>query len=140
MSAQPIVGVYLDAADAGLLVRLIDDYSAHLRSGVDDRALGNRVLALRAELDRANARVSARPSNVSANVSVLGAQRDPSQSEVYALIDSGQAAAVLGCTPGNVRDLARRGRLAARRAGGRWVYSLLDVERVAAERARGVHR
>lgn len=140
MSAQPLVGVYLDPADAGLLVRLIDDYSSHLRGSVDGRALGNRVVALRAELDRANARVSARSSNVSSNVSPVGAQRDPAQSDVYALISTSQAAAVLGCTTGNVRDLARRGRLAARRVSGRWAYSLLDVERIATERAHGLRR
>ncbi|WP_064443355.1 helix-turn-helix domain-containing protein [Rhodococcus sp. YH3-3] len=140
MSAQPLVGVYLDPADAGLLVRLIDDYSSHLRGSVDGRALGNRVVALRAELDRANARVSARPTNVSSNVSPVGAQRDTAQIDVYAFIDSRQAAAVLGISPSGVRDLARRGRLVSRKAGGRWVYSLADAERIAAERAHGLRR
>lgn len=140
MSAQPLVGIYLDPADAGLLVRLIDDYSSHLRGSVDGRALGNRVVALRAELDRANARVSARSSSVSSNVSPVGAQRDTAQIDVYAFIDSRQAAAVLGISPSGVRDLARRGRLVSRKAGGRWVYSLADAERIAAERAHGLRR
>lgn len=140
MSAQALVGVYLDPADAGLLVRLIDDYSSHLRGSVDGRALGNRVVALRAELDRANARVSARSSNVSSNVSPVGAQRDTAQIDVYAFIDSRQAAAVLGISPSGVRDLARRGRLVSRKAGGRWVYSLADAERIATERAHGLRR
>jgi len=140
VSAQPLVGIYLDPADAGLLVRLIDDYSSHLRGSVDGRALGNRVVALRAELDRANARVSARSSSVSSNVSPVGAQRDTAQIDVYAFIDSRQAAAVLGISPSGVRDLARRGRLVSRKAGGRWVYSLADAERIAAERAHGLRR
>lgn len=140
MSAQPIRGVYIDADDAVMVVRLLGDYDEHLRSIPNGRPLGPRPLRLKAELAAASARVSGQPSNVSSNVSLTVTVTDSVQDPVYALIDSGQAAAVLGCTPGNVRDLARRGRLAARRAGGRWVYSLLDVERIAAERARGVHR
>lgn len=47
------------------------------------------------------------------------------------LLSTAQAAAVLGCTPGNVRDLARRGALPAHRAGGRWLVErdAVDVRR-----------
>lgn len=122
------------------MVQLIDAYGEHLRTAGKGQVLGNRVVGLRAELSRPNARISGLASNVSSNVSPLGAQRDPAQSGLHALIDSSQAAAVLGCTTGNVRDLARRGQLAARRVGGRWAYNGLEVERIAAERARGLRR
>lgn len=134
-----IVGVYLDAADAGLIVQLIDAFGTHQRN-TGGRPLHGRVLALRAELSRPNARVSDLAQNVSSNVSPVGVQRDPVQSGLYALIDSSQAAAILGCTTGNVRDLARRGQIAARRVAGRWAYNGLDVERIAAERAHGLRR
>lgn len=140
MSAQPLVGVYLDPEAAGLLVRIINDYDAALRAAPGGRVLGRKVMGLRDELDRANARVRTRSSNVSSNVSQVGVQHDPAQSEVYAFIDSRQAAAVLGISPSGVRDLARRGRLVSRKAGGRWVYSLADAERIAAERAHGLRR
>ncbi len=37
------------------------------------------------------------------------------------LLDSEEAAAMLGCSASNVRDLARRGALPAHRSGGRWL-------------------
>lgn len=44
------------------------------------------------------------------------------------LVDTVEAAAVLGCTPSNVRDLARRGALPAHRTGGRWLLERDGVE------------
>lgn len=37
------------------------------------------------------------------------------------LVSTVEAATLLGCSPGNVRDLARRGALPAHRTGGRWL-------------------
>lgn len=44
------------------------------------------------------------------------------------LLDTRQAAAALGCSPGNVRDLARRGALPAHRTGGRWLFERDGVD------------
>lgn len=41
----------------------------------------------------------------------------------HEFVDTVTAAQVLGCTPANVRDLARRGTLPARRIGNRWLVS-----------------
>ena len=45
------------------------------------------------------------------------------------LLDSTEAAKILGITPHAVRALARRGRLPAYRAGGRWLLPAVDVIR-----------
>ncbi|OOL30781.1 hypothetical protein GQ85_17705 [Rhodococcus rhodochrous] len=140
MAARAVSTVQLEAADAALLVRLIDELGAMVRQTGNGRALSPKVMTLRDDLATAGARVSGRAANVSRNVSPVGGQDISDQSDIHALIDTAQAAAVLGITPGGVRDLARRKRIAARRAGGRWVFSLLDVERIAAERARGLRR
>lgn len=44
------------------------------------------------------------------------------------LVSTVEAATLLGCTAGNVRDLARRGALPAHRTGGRWLFERDGVE------------
>lgn len=138
--AAPIVGVHLDAADTALIVKLIDAYEDTLTAGGKGRVLGASVLKLRAELERANARVKAHGPSVRANVNPTGGEQVPGHGEVHGLIDSRQAAAILGITSGGVRHRARTGKIGSRKAGGRWLYSLADCERVAAERAHGLRR
>lgn len=41
----------------------------------------------------------------------------------HEFVDTATAARILGCSPGNVRDLARRGTLPARRVGRVWLVS-----------------
>lgn len=137
--AAPIVGVHLDAADTALMIRIIDELAAKSKA-VDGRGLGAQVLKLRTELDRANARVKAHGPSVRANVNPAVGEQVPGQIDVYGLITSQQAAAILGITPGGVRHRARTGKIGSRKAGGRWLYSLADCERVAAERAHGLRR
>ena len=43
------------------------------------------------------------------------------------VLDTDEAAAVLGISPAGVRDLARRGRLPAKRAGKRWLLAAAPV-------------
>lgn len=61
------------------------------------------------------------------NARVVGPVADSGDDPLYALVDTGQAASILACSANNVRDLARRGTLPARRAGGRWVYDAQAV-------------
>ncbi|MFH5231015.1 helix-turn-helix domain-containing protein [Antrihabitans spumae] len=49
------------------------------------------------------------------------------------LLDSNEVARILGCSPSNARDLARRGTLPAVRTGGRWLFEA-DVVRVRVHR------
>jgi len=44
------------------------------------------------------------------------------------LLTADEAADLLGCTPNNVRDLARRGALPGHRTGGRWLLERDAVE------------
>lgn len=53
----------------------------------------------------------------------------------YALMSTADAARVLECGPRNVIDLVRRGRLVARRTGGRWLVDAASVEAHAARKA-----
>lgn len=52
------------------------------------------------------------------------------------LLDSADAARVLGITGNGVRDLRRRGRLSATKAGGRWLFRRRDLDEFAASRTR----
>lgn len=137
--AAPIAGVYLDAADTALMIRIIDELAAKSKA-IDGRGLGASVLKLRAELERANARVKAHGPSVRANVNPTGGEQVPGQIDIYEFIDTATAARILGLTPGGVRHRARTGTIGSRKAGGRYVYSLNDCERVAAERAHGLRR
>ncbi|WP_018599662.1 helix-turn-helix domain-containing protein [Mycobacterium sp. 155] len=60
---------------------------------------------------------------------------NPCRVTAYDLLDTTEAAAILGITPNAVRDLARRGRLPARRAGSRWLYPAGPVVERAERRA-----
>ncbi|MFI6396661.1 hypothetical protein ACIBED_00935 [Rhodococcus coprophilus] len=138
--AAPITGVYLDAGDTALIVKLIDAYGDMLSAAGKGRVLGASVVKLRVELERANARVKAHGPSVRASVNPTGGEKVPGQGEIHGLIDSRQAAAILGITPGGVRHRARTGKIGSRRVAGRWAYSLADCERVAAEQAHGLRR
>ncbi|MCV7005659.1 helix-turn-helix domain-containing protein [Mycobacterium gordonae] len=51
------------------------------------------------------------------------------------MLDTGEAAAILGIGPNGVRDLVRRGKLPAHRAGGRLLLPALPVVERAERRA-----
>lgn len=72
--------------------------------------------------------------NASGNVRIPGGQGNSWEDTAHAVLNTTQAARILQCTPANVRDLARRQVLPARRSGGRWVYPAEAVQRRAAER------
>lgn len=65
--------------------------------------------------------------NASGSARIGGGHVGAGDADPYAVMSAVEAAKVLGITPNGVRDLARRGRLRARRAGGRW---LLDAHAV----------
>lgn len=96
------------------------------------------LLDAEARLRKAAVGASDSTRSASGGASGVGGHLSSSHSGVYDLVDSVEAAAILGCTPANVRDLARRGRLPAHRAGRGWVYPAQAVaeraERQAAKR------
>ncbi len=124
--------VVLDSSDASYLAealgRLSDALAEHgLRPS-------EQLSAMRVKLAKACANASDASKDTSVDVSKVGAQWDSAHTAAYDLVDSNEAARILGCTPANVRDLARRGRLPRHRAGGRWVYPARSVEQLAARR------
>lgn len=52
------------------------------------------------------------------------------------VLDTDEAAAILGISAAGVRDLARRGRLPAVQAGGRWLLAAVPVVERAEHRAK----
>jgi len=66
------------------------------------------------------------PTDVDASTPVPRGQWLPLSA--HDLLTADEAADLLGCTPNNVRDLARRGALPGHRTGGRW---LLERDAVA---------
>ena len=74
--------------------------------------------AICAQLDEAAAPTDA-GTDAHASTSVPAAPWLPLSS--HDLLSSEEAAAVLGCSPSNVRDLLRRGVLPGHRTGGRWL-------------------
>lgn len=126
--------VLLDSEAAGYLAEALSRFFAVLSEH------GSRPSAqlVDAQAKLRNAAVSASGSarNGSTSVSYVGGRRGSVHSGAYDLVDSGEAARILGCTPANVRDLARRGRLPSHRAGGRWLYPAAAVE----QRAQAANR
>lgn len=117
--------VVLSPADAGYLADALALFEGLARQ-VGSRPTA-KLTALREELAAA-ARVSR--SGGDASVSAGTVVVDPSSPHEY--LDTTEAAAVLGCSPGNARDLARRGSVPAIRAGGRWLLESRAVHARAA--------
>lgn len=124
--------VLLDSNDA----RYVAEALARFLVVLGEHGLRASPTLLDAEARLRKAAVGASDSTRSA--SGVGGHLSSSHSGMYDLVDSVEAARILGCTPQNVRDLARRGRLPAHRAGRGWVYPAQAVaeraERQAAKR------
>lgn len=60
---------------------------------------------------------------------------EPGDYERYDVVETGEAAQLLGCSAANIRDLIRRDRLPARRAGNRWLVSSSAVLELAQRKA-----
>lgn len=126
---ERVNGVLLEAADAQYLLDALD---ALLQDG---RRPAPRLADFIARLRRSAEKLAPTQDDTCAHVRKVGVQQDSVHTALYDLVDSAEAAAILGCTPANVRDLARRGRLPRHRAGGRWVYPAASVVALAERRA-----
>lgn len=125
---ESVRGVLLGAEDARFLVDALDALLV-------DRRPSPRLADVIARLRRTAGKLASAQENTDAGARTFGAQQDSGHTAAYDLVDTGEAAAILGCTPANVRDLARRGRLPAHRAGRGWVYPARSVEVLAEQRA-----
>jgi hypothetical protein len=124
----PITGILLGAEDVRYTLRAFDALlrgrrpSAELAAFID--RLGRTV---------ATTGVSSRDTGTQARQ--VGSGDNSGQPAMYDVLDTAEAAAILGITTNGVRDLARRGVLPAKRAGGRWLYGAHAVVSRAERRA-----
>lgn len=120
---EKVSGVLLDAADADYLARALALFEEVLAKQ------GSRPSPRLVDLERRLSRASSDATRSTTGGYVSGAKdsADRDALSAYEFVDTERAANILGCTPGNVRDLARRGRLPAIRSGGRWLYPAAAV-------------
>lgn len=122
-------GVHLSVADVRVLLDVLDAAAVHADPGP-------RAAHVIRQLRKSVERLTHTTRNAQSSVTF-----DPEsvQHAAYDLVDTAEAAAILGITPGGVRYLADAGRIPAHRAGGRWLYPARAVvhraERQAARRS-----
>lgn len=122
-------GVLLSPEDARFAV---EAFAALLRDRRPSAALADFLERLRARTDAVAGASGRIAGGVARNIA---AQRDSPEYAAYDVLTSTEVAAIVGISPNGVRDLARRGRLAAHRAGGRWLFPATSVVAYAERRA-----
>ena len=125
---ERVNGVLLEPDDARYL---LDALNALLT----DRRPSPRLADFIARLRKTSVKADVSTAKTDADVREVGNEEDSPHDRLYDLVTTGEAATVLGLTPGGVRDLARRGSIPAYRAGGRWVYPARSVVALAEQRA-----
>lgn len=122
-------GVHLSITDVRALLDLLNAAAMHASPGP-------RAAYVIHQLRKSVERLTRATGNAQSGVTI---DAEPVQHAAYDLVDTAEAAAILGVTPGGVRYLAAAGRIPAHRAGGRWLYPARAVvdraERQAARRA-----
>jgi excisionase family DNA binding protein len=113
--------VLLTPGAARVLVELVNRYAQTLRTRGARFTPG--VAALLAQLEEVTA-----DAGTDANARTPVGQHHWQALSAHDLLSTMEAAALLGCSAGNVRDLARRGALPAHRSGGRWLLERDAVE------------
>lgn len=122
-------GVLLSPDDARFAV---EAFAALLRDRRPSAQLADFIERLQARTDAATG-VSGRGTGDHARN--IAAQPGSPDYLPYDVLTSAEVAAIVGVSPNGARDLARRGRLAAHRAGGRWLYPAAAVVAYAERRA-----
>ncbi|WP_422748003.1 helix-turn-helix domain-containing protein [Mycobacterium sp. WMMD1722] len=115
-----VEGVLLSAEDAQYAAEAFEQLLRDRRPSAQLREFIDRL------------RKAGEKSGVSGGITVAGArivggQGVSAQYALYDLLDTGEAAKVLGITANGVRDLRRRGVLPGHRAGGRYFYPAAAV-------------
>ena len=105
-------GVHLSADEVRSLLAVLD---AACRVVRPDARAANVIRQLRSTNDHLMRATGGRPSGKHLPL-------DGNHHAAYDLVDTAEAAAILGISPGGVRYLAEAGRIPAHRAGGRWLY------------------
>lgn len=123
-----VAGVLIEADDARFLL-------AALEALLVGRRPSARLSVFIERLRRSAATLTPAQGNSYGGVRDFGAEPDSGVFGTYDLVDSGEAARILRIGRAGARDLARRGRLPAHRAGGRWLYPARSVLALAEQRA-----
>lgn len=125
-----VTGVLLDPDDARYLADLLDHLCRTTRPSA-------RLTHLAGRLRKSCASLTSTQENGPNHLRDVHIEADPSDHRPYDLLDTDEAARLLGITPAGVRDLIRRGRLTAHRAGrGYLLPARLVVERADRKAAR----
>ncbi|KUI13456.1 hypothetical protein AU191_16840 [Mycolicibacterium acapulense] len=126
-------GVYLTVDDAAYLADVLD----HVCRTVHPSA---RLADLARRLRKSCVALTPTQESSRNHLRDVHSEPDVSHHAAYDLLDTDEAARLLNCSAANIRDLVRRGRLPAHRAGNRWLIPARLVveraERQAARRAR----
>ncbi|MGA5465583.1 helix-turn-helix domain-containing protein [Mycobacterium sp. NPDC050041] len=126
-------GVFITADDAAYIaeaLRLLGRLMAEQRSQPSAR-----LQSVTTKLANAAETGSGATPNGSETLPLRAPHPEGVHARDYATVTAAEAARIIGCGPRNVRDLVRRGRLAARRSGGTWLVDAAAVEAHAARKA-----
>jgi excisionase family DNA binding protein len=118
MSIDRVAGVLLTPDDADYIARALQLLDRLLRENGSTPT--PRLQSVTAKLAKCAETGSAAGSNGRTDCRFGASHADSDQHAGYALISTSDAARLLNCGERNVRDLAARGRLRARRSGGCW--------------------
>jgi excisionase family DNA binding protein len=124
-----VTGVLLNPGEADYVARALDEFAKLLPTLRDSNGKPTpksptpRLVQVTAKLRAAVGTAAAANGTKSALASVLSDDADHG----HAIITCAEAARILGCRERNVRALAQRGRLRARRAGARWNIDAMAV-------------
>jgi excisionase family DNA binding protein len=125
-------GLYLTVDDAAYLAEFLDHVCRNMHPSP-------RLADFARRLKKSCAALTPAQENRRNHLRGVHSEPDMSEHRAYDLVDTDEAARLLGCSAANVRDLVRRGRLPAQRAGNRWLLPARVVieraERKAARRA-----
>jgi Helix-turn-helix domain len=125
---EAVAGVLLAPDDAQYVLDAFD-------SLLIDRRPSAQLADFIARFRRTAVKSGVSSAKTGVDASKFGIQQDSAHHAPYDVLDSGQAAAIIGITASGVRDLARRKAIPAHRAGGRWLYPAPAVVAYAERRA-----
>ena len=132
MIRMPPGAVILEPAEAAYVVEALQ-LLARLLAERRSRPTA-RLVSVTAKLAKAAETGSAATVNGSERTAVRAPDTSDVHAPGYATVTPAEAARIIGCGPRYIRDLVRRGRLVARRAGGRWLVDTASVEGYARRR------
>lgn len=124
MAIERVDGVLLDAQDVDYVVRALELLHGLLPH--TGRKPNRKLQAITERLRKAGAKLAFPADDTGVGARIPGAEAH-SAHDAWHVLDTTAAARILGITPNGARDLARRGTLPARQAGGRWLFDAAAV-------------